>query len=186
MKKIISYSIISVSALLFSGCAAISTWWNGLSLTDVAKTLSPTLSAAAKYSIYAVCDKNPDLKPIFIASANGVKLALAAEAYDVSQIKAYILLGLGEENEKWAGVVYSALDTILAQYEIIYNKYINEKIEDNDKLNGFKILLTSIMDGIINGASMEDLSGASGKPQLSIDQKRIEANANLVEAVSKY
>ena len=176
------FSIIAITCL--TGCESIKTWWNDLSLTDVANTISPTIQTAAKYTVYAVCDKNPDLKPIFIASANGVKMAIAANAYDTEQIKKYIAEALGAENAKWAPVVYTSMDTILVQYAIIYNKYINKEIEASDKANGFKIMLTAAMTGVIEGANMDQLVAAKIDSK-TIEQKRIEANAKLRFEVNK-
>lgn len=182
MKKIITLITITVTSLLMlTGCESIKKWWSDLSLTDVATTLSPSLKAASKYGVYAVCDKNKDLTNIFIASANGVKAAIAASSYDTTTIKEYIAKALGEENSKWKDVVYSAMDTVLAQYNIIYNKYINKELEANDKANGFKIMLTSIMDGIIEGASMVNTIQSDG---MSIDQKLKLANEELKLKVS--
>lgn len=176
--------VASIALGCLSGCETIKTWWNDLSLTDVAKTLSPTIQAAAKYTVYAVVDNNPELKPIFIASANGVKAAITANAYDTTQIKQYIADALGEKNAKWTGVVYAAMDTILVQYEIIYNKYINSAIESSDKANGFRIILDSVVTGMIDGVNLE-LPVASNVKAKTIETKRLEANESLRVAIQK-
>ena len=185
MKKIFITSLCLTSIFILSSCNAIKTWWNDLSLTDIANTLAPSIQSASKYGTYAICDKNPDLKPIFIAAANGVKIAVNADAFSTDQIKAYITQALGKENEKWAPVVFSAMDTVLAQYNIIYTKYISEAIDEQDKLNGFRIMLLAISCGIAEGASMQDLTATAEMKAKSIESKRIEANQKLVEQVSK-
>lgn len=185
IKKLITSLTISVM-LLTVGCQAISTWWKDLNLTDIANTLAPTIQAASKYGTFAICDKNKDLRPIFIASANGVKIAANDNAFSTEQIKIYIKQALGTENEKWAPVVYAAMDTVLAQYNIIYEKYINKQIEDNDKVNGFKIMLVAMATGIVEGASMEDLNASLKASIYSAEAKRIAYNKQLKEEVAKY
>lgn len=187
MKYIIT--LITTSCLLFLiGCTAISNWWNGLNLTDIANTLSPTIQAASKYTVYAVCEKNPDLAPIFEASANGLKLAVDANAFDSTQIKKYIEQALGAENAKWSTVVFAAMDSVIVQYEIIYNKYINSSYETNDKINGFKIMLTAMSTGIIEGSKMQVLTSIdpSLKTSVSLDKIRIDAINKLKLEVSKF
>lgn len=179
---------IVVSFLIFlTGCNAIKTWWNDLNFTDIANTLSPTIQAASKYGVFAICDNNPDLRPIFIAAGNGVKIAMDAEAFSTEQIKDYIKQALGTENEKWAPVVFSAMDTVLAQYDIIYKKYINASIENNDKLNGFKTILLAMSCGVIEGASMKDLTSIANKTKVQqfSETRRIEANKALIDKVKQ-
>lgn len=180
-------TIIVASLVFLTGCNAIKTWWNDLNFTDIANTLSPTIQAASKYGVFAICDNNPDLRPIFIAAGNGVKIAMDAEAFSTEQIKDYIKQALGPENEKWAPVVFSAMDTVLVQYDIIYKKYINASIESNDKLNGFKTILLSMSCGVIEGASMKDLTASANKikSQQFSDAKRLEANKALIDQVKR-
>ena len=184
MKKFFITSFCLASIVLLSSCNAIKTWWNDLSLTDIANTLAPSIQSASKYGTYAICDKNPDLKPIFIAAANGVKIAVNADAFSTDQIKDYITQALGKENEKWAPVVFSAMDTVLAQYNIIYTKYISKAIDEQDKLNGFRTMVLAMSCGIAEGASMQDLTAKTEIKAKSIETKRIEANQKLIDQVS--
>ena len=187
MKRFTFIKLLVVASAItcLTGCETIKKWWSEMNLTDIAKTLTPTIQTAAKYGVYAVCDNNPELRPIFDAAANGVKAAIVANAYDTAQIKQYISDALGKDNAKWVAVVYAAMDTVLAQYEIIYNKYINAELEANDKANGFKILLTALADGVIEGTKIELAAANKNAKTKDIESKRVEANTKLKLAVQK-
>ena len=74
---------------------------------------------------------------------------------------------------------------MLAQYNIIYTKYISKAIDEQDKVNGFRTMVLAISCGIAEGASMQDLTAKAEIKAKTIESKRIEANQKLVEQVSK-
>ena len=82
MKKYISTITAGMLALLtVTGCTSIIDWFNSADFTTVVRVISPTLKNASSTLVYAVCKKNPDLNKIFIASGNGLKIAINNSDY---------------------------------------------------------------------------------------------------------
>lgn len=190
MKKIINITLLAISSVfLLTGCESISTWWKNLDFSTVATSLSPALQSVAKYTTYAVCKKNTDLNPIFNSAANGVLIAVNAGTFDTDSIKKYIVKALGEENKEWNAVVFTAMDSILNYYNAIYNKYWpKEELNPSaDKLNGFKIILTSVATGIVDGTKMTTLASApSYRLATSAETDKIKAEQNMNEKLKEF
>lgn len=187
MKKIVNIIIVSLSSLfLLTGCEAVSNWWNNLDFSTVATNVSPALQSVAKYTTYAVCKKNTDLNPIFNAAANGVLIAVNAGSYDTESIKKYISDALGEKNKEWNTVVFGAMDSILSYYSAIYNKFWpkDETNPATDKIEGFKILLTSVATGIVDGTKLTSLASTPSLSKAKDD--KVEAEKYMIEKLKEY
>lgn len=154
MKKYIKTILVGVTAMLsVCGCTAIKGWLNSADFTTVVSVVSPALKSATTAVVYAVCKKNPDLNKIFIASGNGLKIAINNSDYSTVQIKEYIKQALGENAELWYPLISPSMDAVLSWYSAIYDKYFD--IGDSTCLQGFNTLLTSIADGVVGGASVD-------------------------------
>lgn len=177
MKKIIT--IFAMSAALLSltivntGCEAIKGWFHSDNFTTVAGVIAPSIKTASQFTVNAVCKKNPDLTNIFIASANGIKIATNAGTYSTEEIEAYIKSAMGKEADTWYPLVKSSMDVMLSWYDAIYKKYFNK--EDDKCLQGFNDILNSLADGVILGANMSKgtVTGLAG----AIADKNYEAVA---------
>ncbi len=152
MKKIITNIIIAITAITMVGCSQMKEWFNSPSFETVVAVISPALKTAATTTVYAVTKKNPDLKNIFIAAGNGIKIAINSSDYSTEQIENYIKQGLGKDVNTWYPLIKTSMDTILSWYNAIYEKYFD--IKDEKCIQGFNTLLASLADGVINGASM--------------------------------
>ena len=76
MKKILSYAIASIASVMLIGCAACKDWFNSVDWNNVNNVVIPVVQVTAQNTSFLVCDKNPDLKPIFITAGNGILLAV--------------------------------------------------------------------------------------------------------------
>ena len=169
MKKIITSIMVLCITLVMMGCAQMKEWFNSPSFETMVAVVSPALKTAATTTVFAVTKKNPDLKNIFIAAGNGIKIAINSSDYSTEQIENYIKQGLGKEVDTWYPLVKSSMDTILAWYGAIYDKYFD--IKDEKCIQGFNTLLCSIADGVINGANM-DLPTVAGSTTYVVAKSR--------------
>lgn len=185
MKKIltqISLGIIAISTLC--GCSAIKEWFNSTNFTTVVSVVSPALKTASSAVVYAVCKKNTDLNPIFIAAANGIKIAINNSDYSTDQIKSYIKQALGNDSETWYPIVETSMDTVLSWYNAIYTKYFD--IKDSTCIQGFSTLLTSFMDGVIAGASTTTSSSMVCSTYIQAKSQEVNALDNLKEVCEQF
>lgn len=157
MKKIFNYVSIMFIAVITAGCAACSDWFSKVDWKTVNTITIPIVQTTAQNTVFLVCDKNPDLKPIFTAAGNGILIAVANNQYDTTQIKSYIKQALGDDADKYYNIVISGLDTLIAGYTTFYN--LNWKKTDSDTDNAnieavFSKYLSAIAIGVIDGAKM--------------------------------
>lgn len=152
MKKIITLITCVITTAFVCGCSQMKEWFNSPSFETVVAVVSPALKTASTTTVFAVTKKNPDLKNIFVAAGNGIKIAINNSDYSTEQIESYIKQGLGKDCDTWYPLIKSSMDTLLSWYSAIYDKYFN--IKDETCIQGFNTLLLSIADGVIDGANM--------------------------------
>lgn len=190
MKKIITLITLAlISIMSLTGCESIKNWWNNLDFGVVANTIAPTIRSSAKYTVYAVCKKNSDLNPIFIASANGILIAVNSSSYSTDQIKDYIKQALGDKAEIWYPLISTEMDTILSWYSAIYNKYFDKA--DNDKLRGFNTILAAMANGVIEGANMNAITtlakvNVKTESNETVEIQRAEAIAEMKASCAQF
>lgn len=159
MKKILSYAIASIASVMLIGCAACKDWFNSVDWNNVNNVVIPVVQVTAQNTSFLVCDKNPDLRPIFITAGNGILLAVADEQFDAEQIKLYIKQALGNDADKYYPIISMNLDMIFTGYITFYktNWKIDDSTSESDKATiqaVFSKYLSAVATGLINGAKM--------------------------------
>ena len=157
MNKILTYITAAIASLLLVGCTTFNKWFSNVDWEKVNTVVLPVVEQTAKTTVYLVCEKNPDLKPIFVAAGNGLLLAVANEAFDPTQIKDYIKQGLGDEADKYYAVVIAGMDALINGYTTFYNinwKSSGDVTEQANIEAVFSKYIATIATGVIDGAKL--------------------------------
>ena len=173
MKKILTYIMVAITSLTLVGCATFNKWFSSVDWEKVNTVVVPVVQQTAKTTVYLVCEKNPDLKPIFVAAGNGLLLAVANSSFDPTQIKEYIKQGLGNDADKYYAIVIAGMDTLIAGYTTFYNtnwKTTEDVIEQASIEAVFSKYISAVATGVIDGAKL------SAEQYKALVEKTVKAN----------
>lgn len=157
MKKILTIITTAIVSFALIGCTTFKNWFQTIDWNNINTVIIPVVQQTAKTTTYLVCEKNKDLKPIFIAVGNGLLLAVANEAFTPDQFKEYIKQGLGDDADKYYAIVIASMDSIITGYTTFYNTNWKSVDDTNEQVSieaVFSKYISAVATGIIDGAKL--------------------------------
>lgn len=172
MKKILSYIITSIVAVCLVGCAAFNSWFSSVDWNTVNTITIPVVQSTAKTTVYLVCEKNKDLKPIFVAAGNGILLAIANNQFDATQIQTYIKQALGNDADKYYPIINASMQTLIDGYTTFYKLNWKSTDDESEKVTVeavFSKYLSALATGVIEGAQLtaDQFKAVAAKQQMT-------------------
>ena len=186
MKRLITYIIVTITSIALVGCASFNKWFSSVDWEKVNTVVLPVVQQTAKTTVYLVCEKNPDLKPIFVASGNGLLLAVANSAFDPTQIKDYIKQGLGDDADRYYSIVIAGLDTLIAGYTTFYNtnwKSTDDVTEQANIEAVFSKYISAVATGVIDGAKLSAEQYRAIVEQTTVKSKNTFSSVNIMKVI---
>ena len=149
MKRFFKSILICVTAIALAGCAFFKDAFSNIDENQMA-LITSSVTVATSAGVKAACKSGGENAVIaFKATSEAITLAINANAYEPTLLKAFIKEQLGEGNAYYP-VVESALTVVVNTYQVFYNANWKDSIESQTVMCQF---FTAIKAGIDLGVS---------------------------------
>lgn len=149
MKRFFKSILICITAISLVGCAFFKDAFSNVDETQLA-LITSSVTVATSAGVKAACKSGGEKAIIaFKATSEAITLAINANAYEPTLLKAFIKEQLGESNEFYP-VVEASLTVVVNTYQVFYNANWKNNIESQGVMCQF---FNAIKAGIDLGVS---------------------------------